>query len=238
MLHFWFFCRVFPSHTRRTRPLRMRERANWREIAPSCHDSAAVEWHFPVKSGNLVKPGQSNSHATTLAARGSPTGGRTTIGWPRRVCTAAVSALPPESGTSTTVGHLWHTHSPETTERRGKPLPIEYVVKDEHLLSLDGILGRLGRIRVQPIYGRPAGPALCHDDIILYGSVLPTRAHFPPIFWTVDNLLVDDDKMFPPKSPRGERRERRGKPRLCCSVTTYQQRRERHGSIVAPLQRG
>lgn len=94
MLHFWFFCRVFPSHTRRTRPLRMRERANWREIAPSCHDSAAVEWHFPVKSGNLVKPGQSNSHATTLAARGSPTGGRTTIGWPRRVCTAAVSALP------------------------------------------------------------------------------------------------------------------------------------------------
>ena len=238
MLHFWFFCRVFPSHTRRTRPLRMRERANWREIAPSCHDSAAVEWHFPVKSGNLVKPGQSNSHATTLAARGSPTGGRTTIGWPRRVCTAAVSALPPESGTSTTVGHLWHTHSPETTERRGKPLPIEYVVKDEHLLSLDGILGRLGRIRVQPIYERPAEQELPDVDIVTHCSVLNDSAHFPPPCWAVDILRTDCAEAFPGLLTLGQRTRGGGKRSPRIGTTTHQQRTRRRDSIVAPLQRG
>ena len=93
--------------------------------------------------------------------------------------------------------------------------------------SLDRILSSLGSVRVQQVYELPAGLEVSDEDIALHGLVLPIGAHFPPVFWTVDNLLIESDKAFPSLPTIGQRTRGGGKPRLCIDTTIYRQQRER-----------
>ena len=171
--------------------------------------------------------------------------GRTHDRCARQVCTAAVS---PRLGDSPRLHGLynlpppvactWREDTVEGGPPRGKRLPLECVVKEEHRLSLDRILSSLGRIRVQSFDEHGAEQELRRDDMLRHWLVLPTGAHFPPVFWTVDNLLIESDKAFPSLPTIGQRTRGGGKPRLCIDTTIYRQQRQPCESIVPPLHIG
>ena len=58
-------------------------------------------------------------------------------------------------------------------------------------ISLDRNFSSLGGVRVTLFYDRPAGLALCRDDIILHWLVLPISARFPPACRTVSILHTE-----------------------------------------------
>ena len=91
---------------------------------------------------------------------------------------------------------------------------------------------------MQSFYTRPAGLALCRDDMLWHWLVLPTGAHFPPLVWTVDNLLIEGAEAFPILLTIGQRTRGGGKPRLCIDTTIYRQQREPCESIASPLHIG
>lgn len=64
-------------------------------------------------------------------------------------------------------------------------------MKEEHRLSLDRILSSLGSVRVQSFDEHGAEQELRRDDMLRHWLVLPTGARFPPLVWTVDNLLIE-----------------------------------------------
>lgn len=57
-------------------------------------------------------------------------------------------------------------------------------------ISLDRILSRLGRIRVQSFDEHGAEQELRRDDMLRHWLVLPIGAHFPPPVYTTDILYI------------------------------------------------
>lgn len=105
-------------------------------------------------------------------------------------------------------------------------------------ISLDRILSSLGSVRVQSFYEHGAEQELCRDDMLRHWSIPSTGAHFPPVFWTVDNLLIEGAEAFPILLTIGQRTRGGGKPRLCIDTTIYRQQRQPCESIVSPLHIG
>ena len=145
---------------------------------------------------------------------------------------------PPDSGTLPRLHGLYNLPPPvactwreDTVEGegppRGKRLPLECVVKEEHH-NLPGPHSQQSRERPgEQVYELPAGLEVSDEDIALHGLVLPTGAHFPPVFWTIDNLLIEGAEAFPSLPTIGQRTRGGGKRSPHVDTTIYRQQRER-----------